>query len=767
MLRGNSAEPRQTGESAVTRMGMIKRKAAGLRSLVAAIGVALLACLPAGEPQAQAMSASGTSPGGLESLVTSGSAGDQQQKPQRKVSISLLSEFSAIRPGQPFWVALRQQIAPGWHTYWENPGDSGEPTRINWDLPAGFEASDIKWPAPEAIPVSSLMNYGYAEEALLLVRITPPRQIEAEQVTLRAESNWLVCEEICIPENGEASLSLDVVASGKPPEAGDGARQIAAAVRALPKPAPWPVKLTVAPDKLALSVETASLDPANIEKMRFFPREWGLVDNAAPQPVAWENGKPRLVLSRGELKGKPIDQLSGVLVITRRGNDPREAFEVSATPDRTVEAIASAPSSSASGPTAGLGLWQAAAFAFIGGLILNLFPCVFPVLSMKALSLARGTENAGAHRSHALAYSGGVMLSFAVLAALVLVLRETGAVFGWGFQFQSPWFVLAMAALFFALGLSLSGVFNFGGSLMGAGDSLTRRSGMAGSFFTGVLASIAATPCTAPFMGAALGYAIAQPAIEATTVVMMLGLGFAVPMTLLSLSGAFARLLPKPGPWMETLKQVLAFPLYATAVWLVWVLSLQTGANGVLAAGGVLLAIGFAAWLAGMTSARRSVRYLGSAAVVVTAFAMAGPMIDAAQPPPPAAGEQTAATTEQLGEPFSRQRLESLLAEGRPVFVNFTAAWCITCKVNEEVALKSDEFRAALARGNIAYLIGDWTNQDPEISRMLEKFGRAGVPLYLLYPGNGQPPEVLPQILTKGVIQRRFAPIIETRTSRR
>jgi len=747
-------------------MGMIERRAPGLRSLVLAIGFALLASVPATQSKAQALSRSGDAPGGLESLVASGGGGEKKQRSSRKVRISLLSEFSAIRPGQPFWVALRQEIAPGWHTYWENPGDSGEPTRITWNLPEDFEASDIEWPAPEAIRVSSLMNYGYAEEALLLVRITPPRDIAAEQVTLRAESNWLVCEEICIPESGAAALTLDVAARGQPPQAGQDARQITAAVRALPKPAPWPVKLTVAPEKLALSVETASLDPANIEKMRFFPREWGLVDNAAPQPVAWENGKPRLVLSRGEMKDKPIDRLSGLLVITKGAEDGREAFEVSATPDRTVEAIA-APAASASGPTAGLGLWQAAAFAFIGGLILNLFPCVFPVLSMKALSLARGTESAGAHRSHALSYFGGVMLSFAVLAALLLALRATGAVFGWGFQFQSPWFVLAMAALFFALGLSLSGVFNFGGALMGVGDSLTRRGGAAGSFFTGVLASIAATPCTAPFMGAALGYAVTQPAIEATTVVMMLGLGFAVPMTLLSLSGAFARLLPKPGPWMETLKQVLAFPLYATAVWLVWVLSLQTGANGVLAAGGVLLAIGFAAWLAGMTSARRSVRYPGSAAVVVAAFAVAGPMIDAAQPPPPAAGEQTAATTEQAGEPFSRQRLDSLLAEGRPVFVNFTAAWCITCKVNEEVALKSDAFRAALARGNIAYLIGDWTNQDPEISRMLEKFGRAGVPLYLLYPGNGQPPEVLPQILTKGVIQRRFAPIIETRTSRR
>jgi len=352
-----------------------------------------------------------------------------------------------------------------------------------------------------------------------------------------------------------------------------------------------------------------------------------------------------------------------------------------------------------------------------------------------------------------------------VLAGLLLALRATGAAFGWGFQFQSPWFVLVMAALFFALGLSLSGVFNFGGSLIGAGDALTRRGGASGSFFTGVLASIAATPCTAPFMGAALGYAVTQPALEATTVLMVLGLGFAAPMTLLSLSGAFARLLPKPGPWMETLKQVLAFPLYATVVWLVWVLSLQTGADGVLGAGAVLIAVGFAAWLVGMTQAGRAFRYGVSAAVVIVTFSLAGPMVDFAQDA--RSGDQRAAAPAEVGEPFSVARLDELRAQGRPVFVNFTAAWCITCKVNEEVALNSDAFQEALKRGNIAYLVGDWTNQDPEISRMLEKFDRAGVPLYLLYSGNGEPPKVLPQILTEGFVLRQLDDVGQVRTTQR
>jgi len=707
---------------------------------------------------AYAQSGSGT----LESLVQGQSTPrSTRQATERKVAIDLLSETAAIRPGQPFWVALRQEIAPGWHTYWENPGDSGEPTRIDWTLPAGFSASDIHWPAPKAIPYGTLMNYGYSGEALLLVRITPPEDLSADRVTLKAESRWLVCEEICIPEDGEARLSLTVAQPGAPLDPGQGADKIAAAMRDLPKEAPWPVNLTVAPEKLALSVESDALQAENIESLRFFPRDWGLIANAAPQTLDWRAEGPRIVMTRGERKGEPVEQLNGLLTVTA-ADGTREAYNVSVTPGAEVAALPAASGGTGAG---GLSLWHAAAFAFLGGLILNFFPCVFPVLSMKALSLAHGGKNARADRGHALAYLGGVMLSFAVLAGLLLALRATGAAFGWGFQFQSPWFVLVMAALFFALGLSLSGVFNFGGAMMGVGDSLTRRGGASGSFFTGILASIAATPCTAPFMGAALGYAVTQPAVEATTVILVLGLGFAAPMTLLSLSGAFARLLPKPGAWMETLKQVLAFPLYASAVWLVWVLSLQTGADGVLAAGSVLVAVGFAAWLVGMTQARRALRYAGSAAVIVLAFAAVAPMLGTAQDAG-SASEQAAASGD-IGEPFSMARLKELRAQGRPVFVNLTAAWCITCKVNEEVALKSEGFQQALERGNIAYLIGDWTNQDPEISQMLERFGRAGVPLYLLYSGDGDPPKVLPQILTEGMVVRNLASVSQIQTTQR
>ena len=736
---------------------MLFRAARLAAHLCGCLLLAAIALASSGELRAQQPSSQDT----LQQLVNPGSAGAGPQQTDRKVEIELLSETRAVRPGQPFWVALRQDITPGWHTYWENPGDSGEPTRIDWDLPEGFEASAIHWPAPKAIRVSSLMNYGYRDEVLLLVRMTPPERLPVDTVTLRAESRWLVCEEICIPGKGRARVDLAVAGQGESLRPGDGAERIAAALRNLPQEAPWPVSLSVAPDKLALSIKTDKLAAGNVDSMRFFPREWGLIGNAAAQDLEWGASGPRLVVERGKLKDEPISKLTGLITLSRT-DGAREAYEIAVQPSQNVAEIT--PAAAASGPPGGgLGLWQAAAFAFIGGVILNFFPCVFPVLSMKALSLARGGDRR-THRGHALAYLGGVMLSFAVLAALLLALRATGAAFGWGFQFQSPWFVLVMAALFFALGLSLSGVFNFGGAMMGVGDSLTRRGGASGSFFTGILASIAATPCTAPFMGAALGYAVTQPAVEATAVLMMLGLGFAAPMTLLSLSGAFARLLPKPGPWMETLKQVLAFPLYASAVWLVWVLSLQTGADGVLAAGAVLVAIGFAAWFVGMTQAGRTVRYTGAAAVVLAAFALAGPMLGPASDT--RANQQQTAAPSEVGEPFSRARLEDLRAQGSPVFVNFTAAWCITCKVNEEVALKSEGFRMALQRGNVAYLIGDWTNQDPEISQMLSKYGRAGVPLYLLYSGNGEPPEVLPQMLTESLVKRKLSSVSQIQTSR-
>lgn len=682
-------------------------------------------------------------------------AGMARAQEPKRVAIDIVAEKRVAAPGQTFWVALRQKIAPGWHTYWSNPGDSGESTRITWKLPDGFTASSIRWPIPDAIPVGPLLNHGYSDEVLLLTEITVP-QGASGLVTLAADASWLVCKEICIPEEGSSTLDLTI---GSPAQPSEHAALLAQAVSRLPKTSPWTATLAVESQVARLTIQDAGLDPARIAKMRFFPNEWGVIAYAPEQVVTWNGGTPTLTLTRGDLKDKPIEKLSGLLVVDEKldGSPVRHGFEVQAA---IAPAGGSTPvlglTSSAGSTDGGIGLWQAMLFALLGGVILNLMPCVFPVLSLKALSLAKhGADHAAERKRQGLAYLGGVLASFGLLAVLLLALRATGQALGWGFQFQSPVFVLGMAALFFALGLSLSGVFLIGTSVTNVGSGLAAQGGVKGSFFTGVLASVAATPCTAPFMGAAIGFALTQPAISAVAVLLTLGLGFALPIVGLSYSSTLARLLPKPGRWMETMKQVLAFPLYASAGWMIWVLSVQSGSAGVLAGVIVLLAVGFVAWLLGEPSR------VGTLSKVAAGLLLIGAAISGYRLLDGSAGEEAqtaAATNHSLAEPFSQARLDTLLAEGKPVFINFTAAWCITCKVNEQVALSSEAFRKTLKDKGIAYLKGDWTKQDPEITAVLEKFGRAGVPLYLFYSGvKGAAPVVLPQLLTQSIVLDRLA----------
>lgn len=670
----------------------------------------------------------------------------QAQDADKRVAIDLIADKRVAAPGQKIWVALRQKISTGWHTYWSNPGDSGEATRIAWKLPDGFSASAIRWPIPEAIPVGPLLNHGYSDEVLLLTEISVPASANGA-VTLTADANWLVCKEICIPEDGSAAVTLTI---GSPAQMSEHAAIIGQALTKLAKPMPWKTELAVDPATARLTIVDAALDPSHIARIRFFPNEWGGIAYAPEQPVSWSGSSPTLTLTRGDLKDKPLTKLSGLLVIEEKleGEPVRHGFELVATAT-DGSAVLSALGGGAAGEGS-IGLWRALLFALVGGVILNLMPCVFPVLSLKALALAKHSDDIVAHRRQGFAYLAGVLACFAVLAAVLLALRATGQALGWGFQFQSPAFVLAMAALFFALGLSLSGVFLIGTSVTNVGGRLATRDGLSGSFFTGVLASIAATPCTAPFMGAAIGFALTQPAGVAAAVVMALGLGFALPLFALSVSSGLTRLLPKPGRWMETMKQVLAFPLYASAGWMVWVLSIQAGSNGVLAAVVVLLAIAFVAWLLGEPTRVGLISKVAAAAVVVAA-AVGGYRLVAAP-----TGAATVAQDE-MAESFTQQRLDALLTEGRPVFVNFTAAWCITCKVNEQVALSSAAFRSALKSRGITYLKGDWTSRNPEITAVLQKYDRGGVPLYLFYSGKGGAPDVLPQLLTEAMVLERLA----------
>ena len=653
------------------------------------------------------------------------------------VHVELLSEGQSIAPGQTFWVALRQQITPGWHTYWINPGDSGEPPRVEWTLPAGFRAGEIHWPHPERISVGPAMSYGYSNAVVLPIPMTAPAGLPpGGRVTLRGQASWVVCEKTCVPEEAPVELSLPVAAATPVPDP-RGAPLIEAARRALPAPSPWPASFVATPERVTLSVAASGLTAERVSEVWFYPARWGVIDHAAPQASRTSAEGITLTVARGALPDAAAGPIEGVLVVTERldGRLARHALTLRAEP---AAAAGAAPA-----------LLAAIALALVGGLALNLMPCVLPVLSVKALGLVR--HAGGGLRGHGVAYTAGVLVSFALVGGALIALRAAGQQLGWGFQLQSPLFVTLLAYVLFVMALSLSGVVVLGGRLAGAGRSLAGRSGHAGTFFTGALATVAATPCTAPFMGAAVGYALTQPWTSALLVFQALGLGLALPYLVLTLMPAWRRALPRPGPWMVQLERLLAFPLYASVAWLVWVVTQQTGPTGVAAALGGLVAIALAAWLYQVS---RGVGALGRRAATGAALALVLGAVGAAALDAGPAERRPAASARDTGwESFSPTRLAELRAAGTPVFVNVTAAWCITCLVNERVALRSSAVTEAFARKGVVTLRADWTRRDAVITGVLDRFGRSGVPLYLLYPaGDGGEPAVLPQILSERLV---------------
>jgi thiol:disulfide interchange protein DsbD len=651
---------------------------------------------------------------------------------------SLVGDTARIEPGRPFWVALRFEIVEGWHTYWQNAGDSGDPPRIRWTLPEGFSASDIHWPYPQRLPVGPLMNYGYSGEAWMLVRVAVPVSLAAgRSVTLRAEANWLVCKVECIPEAGTFELSLPVAEAGQG-QASVWAGQFTTMQQRLPQPSPWPVRFIAAANDLQLQLDLPGPEAARLDDAYFFPFQYGIVEHAAPQSYSPTESGLLLKAVRGDLRGRPLERLMGVLLLTEQ------------LPDGPVARAFSIDAGAAAGVLPHLAL--VFAFAILGGLLLNVMPCVFPILSLKALSLVEGAAQApGVVRRNGYVFTLGVLSSFAVIAAGLFALRAGGEAVGWGFQLQSPAFVLALAWLMFALGLMFSGLWSIGAGWAGVGQALASRPGSAGAFFTGVLAVIVATPCTAPFMGTALGYAITQPAWLSVSVFMALGLGMALPWLLISHWQGLSDWLPRPGPWMERVKQALAFPLYATAAWLLWVFAQQTSQAALLPALLSLVAIALALWLResvrGAAATGRLAAWIGMG---VLALALASVMW---RIEPAATTSATSAPAAPDWERYDAARLAEARAAGRPVLVNFTAAWCITCLVNERVALSSPELRARLLDRNVLTMKGDWTRRDPGITRVLEQYGRSGVPLYLLFPRDPQRPAiVLPNILTEGIV---------------
>jgi thiol:disulfide interchange protein/DsbC/DsbD-like thiol-disulfide interchange protein len=666
--------------------------------------------------------------------ATAPARADGPPDPADLVRANLVAETSSVAPATTLWVDLHLAIKPGWHVYWRNPGDSGLPTTIEWQLPSGFSAGDILWPVPERFVQGGIGNYGYAGAADLLVPISVQEGVATGGIAvLTAQAGWLVCADICIPGGAKLSLSLPVAAGPAAPDPA-AAAMFTATRQQLPIPASFATRFIPGSEGYRLFVPESAIAALRSPTGIFFPSEGSLIDDAA-EPLSFRraDGLEILLKKAGAATAVPAT-LDGVLAL--RGEDGVErAFEISARPASGTPAEDS------------LAWWEALLLAFLGGIVLNAMPCVFPILSLKLLSLARQAHDRRSEQlAHGLAYTAGVLVSFAALGGALLALRSGGQAVGWGFQLQQPIFVALIAYLFFAMGLSLSGVVTFGAGFAGTGGRLAGRSGLTGTFFTGVLATIVATPCTAPFMGAALGFALIAPAAVAIGIVLALGLGLAAPYLVASVIPGWQRLLPRPGAWMDLVKQLLAFPLYGTVAWLVWVLIQETGPGGSLAALFGLVLVGFAVWIYGRTqlSPARG-RALGSG--LAAAGAAAAILLLASFT---ATGEK-AADAKPRGslsyETFTAARLAALEAEGKPVFINLTASWCVTCLINERVALDSDAVRQAFAVRRIVALKGDWTSQDPEITALLQQFGRSGVPLYLLYSGRGEP-VILPQILT-------------------
>ena len=664
------------------------------------------------------------------------------------ISLRLLADSTEVKAGDTITVGIEQTIEPGWHTYWVNPGDSGTKASISWGGLAGIRPGDIQWPLPKRLTMGPLTNFGFEGTATLLQDLVLPDALPDGPVTLTAKIDVLVCHDICIPESHSASVTLN----GGQPAAKDALDQARAG---LPVDTGWSSALSEQDGDLVVRVETDAPGAfSNLETIELYPEEWGLIDNTQATRADKDGNTLILRHKRGDraLSDVPVSKL----VIAY--NDPggtRTGVRISSLSTAAAPQVADAD---AAAP--GTNFWQAVLLAMLGGLVLNLMPCVFPILSMKALALVQiRDEDDRKARRNGIAYTAGILVCFAIIAGILIALKAGGMQVGWGFQLQHPAIILFLAYLFFTLGLNLAGYFEINFGLSNIGQAMTERGGMTGSFFTGVLATLVATPCTAPFMGVAMGYALTQSAVVAMAVFLALGLGLALPYLALSFIPAFRHVLPRPGAWMERFRQFLDFPLFASACWLLWVFSQQIDHMGQFAALLGMLAIAFGIWLWKIRPAHIAGHWLftltaiGVFAFTVSTFFTIQPMATAAK------DAEERAEEGQNWENFSRAKLDDYLKDGDPVFVNMTAAWCITCKVNEKVALATKDVETLFVERKIRYLKGDWTNQNPEITHYLEEYGRSGVPIYVYYgprdaeSGARPEPVVLPQILTPAIVK--------------
>ena len=681
------------------------------------------------------------------------------------VTAELVSDRTALVPGSTTTLALRLAIERGWHTYWRNPGESGLPTTLAWRLPAGYTAGDIVWPAPRALPAGPLVNYGYEGEVFHLVPLRIPADASpGSTVTLAARADWLVCKETCIPDGADLTLEMPVAA-----QAADSRwhADIAATRAALPRPLPagWSAHANATGPRIALEL-TAPAAAADPGRLRFFAEAERRIEASAPQLESHTaDGRRVLQLPVSHEFTGSFGQLRGVLTAERGFAADGGVVKAIALDIPIAGTVVAGPKPVAAAGTdlaveapaaSNLSLPLALGFGLVGGLLLNLMPCVFPVLSLKALTLATGHVDRRLLRIDGAAFAAGVVVAFAALGAAIVALRLAGEQLGWGFQLQSPAFVSALAILFFVIALNLSGVFEFATLVPSRVATWSHANAHWNSFGSGVLAVAIASPCTAPFMGAALGYALGERAHVTLGVFVALGVGMALPYVLLAWFPQWRRVLPRPGAWMERLKQLLAFPLYATVAWLVWVLGAQAGNDAVIRIGIALVLVAFAlwAWRAWRGGARRVWSGVATAGALV-ALVVAWPLFAADR----VAADGTprdAAPNADGWQAYSSERVDALVAEGRPVFVDFTAAWCITCQVNERLVLNDARVRDAFAKANVALVRADWTRRDPAITQALARLGRSGVPVYVLYR-QGREPRVLPEVLQRSIVIEALA----------
>jgi thiol:disulfide interchange protein DsbD len=657
----------------------------------------------------------------------------------------LTAELTSLSPqvaiGGSVQAGLVLTLEEHWHVYWINAGDSGEPPQITWTLPAGITAGAMQFPPPQRLPLGPLMDFGYEDGVAFPVLLTASPSMQPGKVHLDAKITWLVCASVCLPGKAHLGLDLDVVRGPLPDPPLVGA--LGEAIKGLPKPLPAEMSATALGDskQLLLTLKTGGHE----EDAAFYPFDPSVMQNAAEQEVESRPDGIALRLQRASDSTALPATLHGIVELSAT-----EVYEINpkVTPGALPPpgpAVKHSGDTSGSNTTAEVTAFSAIGLALLGGILLNLMPCVFPVLFLKGLALVHtSNEERGRQRLHGLVYTLGILVSFWIIVAALLILRAGGRELGWGFQLQSPGFVAVLALLLFFLGLSLAGQFEFGLSLTSAGGGLAQKQGFAGSFFTGVLATVVATPCMGPLMGAAVGFALAQPAWLTFTVFTALGLGLALPYLALSMQPQWTSILPKPGAWMETLKQLTAVPLFGTAIWLTWVYAHLYAGDGVdrmtwLLTGFLVLAI--AGWVLGRWPAKWA---SGTAAVVLIAGAIALPL-------------RKPAVETLTWQPYTEASFAAARATGQPVFIDFTAAWCLSCQVNERAVLRSNDVESLLVKDHVQLLKADWTQYDPIITRELAAVGRSGVPTYVIYPpGKVSNPDVLPELLTKDLVLRQL-----------